>query len=468
MHVRGFVLAAVAAFSGAIGTGCMGDGATESDGASHVTGSAGTGGRASGSAGNGGTSTTGKGGSSAVGAAGASGAANAPAAAGPSGTAGTPAATTDAGTAGTPAPAATGAAGTPAPADTGAAGTPAPAVTGTAGTPAPAATGTAGTPAPAATGAAGTPAPAATGAAGAPAPAATGTAGAPAPAATGTAGTPAPATTGTAGAPAPAATGTAGAPAATGTAGAPAPAATGTAGAPATTGAAGAAPASTAAATIVPLYTYPTDPSWTTVAAAKTAHPKVRVVAVVNPANGPSTSRTDAYAAGIDKLTAAGVEVVGYVYTQYGARNAAEVQRDMDSWRSFYPKVSGIFFDEQSNQAGHVDYYRGLASYAHGKGFGLTIGNPGTDTSESYIGSGLDVMLIYESNGLPAVDRLAGWHTKYPKTNFGVIPWGANMDTSFVQMARNYVGFIYINNDVLPNPWDSVPPYFEQLVAALE
>jgi hypothetical protein len=420
MHVRGFVLAAVAAFSGAIGTGCMGDGATESDGASHVTGSAGTGGRASGSAGNGGTSTTGKGGSSAVGAAGASGAANAPAAAGPSGTAGTPAATTDTGAAGTPAPAAT----------TGAAGTPAPAT----------ATGAAGTPAPAtATGAAGTPAPATT---------------------TGAAGTPAPATaTGAAGTPAPAATGAAGT---------PAPAATGAAGTPATTGAGGATATSTAAATIVPLYTYPTDASWTTVAAAKTAHPKVRVVAVVNPANGPSTSRTDAYAAGIDKLTAAGVEVVGYVYTQYGSRNAAEVQRDMDSWRSFYPKVSGIFFDEQSNQAGYVDYYRGLASYAHGKGFGLTIGNPGTDTSESYIGSGLDVMLIYESNGLPAVDRLAGWHAKYPKTNFGVIPWGANMDTAFVQMARNYVGFIYINNDVLPNPWDSVPPYFEQLVAALE
>ena len=218
----------------------------------------------------------------------------------------------------------------------------------------------------------------------------------------------------------------------------------------------------------MPLYTYPTDPSWDQVVAAKVAHPKVRVVAVVNPSNGPSTSRTDAYAVGIDKLAAAGVEVVGYVYTEYGARNAATVQRDMDSWRSFYPKVSGIFFDEQSNQAPLIEYYRQLSAYAHGKGFGLTIGNPGTDTSEGYVGSGLDVMLIYESKGLPAADRLGGWHAKYPKTNFGVIPWGANMDATFVQMARQYVGFIYINNDVLPNPWDSLPPYFEQLVAALE
>jgi hypothetical protein len=218
----------------------------------------------------------------------------------------------------------------------------------------------------------------------------------------------------------------------------------------------------------VPLYTYPTDASWTAVANAKAAHPRVRVVAVVNPNNGPNTARNNDYATGIDKLKAAGVEVLGYVATGYGSRSAAAVQMDMDNWRSFYPGVTGIFFDEQSNQASLVSHYQQLSSYAHGKGFTFTVGNPGTDTSESYMGSGLDMMLIYESSGLPSATTLGGWHAKYAKSSFGVIPYGATLDTTFVQMARQYVGFIYINNDVLPNPWDSVPPYFEQLLAALE
>jgi hypothetical protein len=218
----------------------------------------------------------------------------------------------------------------------------------------------------------------------------------------------------------------------------------------------------------VPLYTSPTDASWTTVINAKMAHPRVRVVAVINPSNGPGASRTDAYANGVDRLIAAGIEVMGYVFTDYGGRAPASVQRDMDTWRSFYPKVTGIFFDEQSNQASLVSHYAGLASYAHGKGFNFTVGNPGTDTSEGYVGSGLDTMLIYESSGLPSADRLAGWHSKYPKSNFGIIPYGINLDVSFIKMARDHVQFIYLQNDVMPNPWDSVPPYFEQLLAALE
>ena len=34
--------------------------------------------------------------------------------------------------------------------------------------------------------------------------------------------------------------------------------------------------------------------------------------------------------------------------------------------------------------------------------------------------------------------------------------------------ARKYVQYIYVQNDNLPNPWDSVPSYFGDLLAALE
>ena len=233
-------------------------------------------------------------------------------------------------------------------------------------------------------------------------------------------------------------------------------------------GAAAAPAASGAAATIVPLYTYPTDPSWNTVIAAKAAHPTVGVIAAVNPANGPGAAPDPAYASGIAQLNAAGIKVIGYVATGYAVNSAAAVKADIDRWRTFYPgQIGGIFFDEQSNRAGDVPYYRDLSQHAKAQGLSFTVGNPGTDSAPEYIGA-LDTMLIYESSGLPSVSQLGGWHASHAKSNFGVIPHAASFDAAFVRNARQYVQYIYLQNDTLPNPWDSVPPYFGDLLAALE
>ncbi len=173
-------------------------------------------------------------------------------------------------------------------------------------------------------------------------------------------------------------------------------------------------PATTAGATIVPLYTSPGDPSWTAVIAAKKAHPTVGVVAIVNPSNGPGGAVSSAYASGIAGLNAAGIKVLGYVATGYTANSAASVKADIDRWKAFYPgQIGGIFFDEQSNKAGDVAYYRDLSQYTKAQGLSFTVGNPGTDTAESFVGA-LDMMLIYESAGLPAESRLA-WMAREPR-----------------------------------------------------
>jgi len=237
----------------------------------------------------------------------------------------------------------------------------------------------------------------------------------------------------------------------------------GAATAPATAPAAG-----KAGATIVPLYTYPTDASWNTVIAAKAAHPTVGVIAAVNPANGPGAAADPAYAAGIARLNAAGIKVIGYVATGYATKNAPVVKADIDRWKAFYPgQIGGIFFDEQSSRAGDVAYYRDLSQHAKAQGMSFTVGNPGTDTSEAFIGA-LDTMLIYESSGLPSATQMGGWHAKYAASNFGVIPHTSAFDASFVRNARQYVQYVYVQNDTLPNPWDSVPGTFGDLLAALE
>ncbi len=283
-------------------------------------------------------------------------------------------------------------------------------------------------------------------------------------------------------------TATGGTPAVTATGGAPSTPATG--GTPGTatggttvtaTGTGGTPSASTPAAvssglvgatgsngTIVPLYTNPGDASWAAVAAAKQAHPAVPVIAIVNPSNGPGGAQDPGYTSGISQLTAAGVKVIGYVHTSYGARPASQVQSEMDQWHSWYPGVSGIFFDEMANSPGYESYYSGLGSYAKSHVGNFTVGNPGTDSAQSYVGT-LDVLLIYESGGVPSLSAVTGWHASFPRANFGVIPYKvSSVDTAFITAIRPYVGYIYLQSDDLPNPWDSVPTYLSSLVGALQ
>src|SRR5215471_11793168 len=53
---------------------------------------------------------------------------------------------------------------------------------------------------------------------------------------------------------------------------------------------------------IVPLYSYPTNPIWTTLIQAKETQPSVPVIAVINPDSGPGSSYDPNYASGIQSL----------------------------------------------------------------------------------------------------------------------------------------------------------------------
>jgi len=217
---------------------------------------------------------------------------------------------------------------------------------------------------------------------------------------------------------------------------------------------------------MIALYTYP-DSTWDVVAQAKSAHPSVPVVAIINPNNGPGSSRDANYVSGIQKLHAAGVVVLGYDATGYASNSASSVKSVMDTWKSLY-NIDGIFFDEMANWSGPESYYSGLTSYAKSLGYTMTVGNPGTDTLPSYIGT-VDNLMIYEDAGLPPISALQSWHTSYDKSNFSMIAFAVNsISTSFLSSASNYVGYIDLTNDVLDNPYDSVPSYFGTLVADLD
>jgi hypothetical protein len=220
--------------------------------------------------------------------------------------------------------------------------------------------------------------------------------------------------------------------------------------------------------TIVPLYSYPTASAWSAIISAKTSHPSVPVVAIVNPSNGPGTAVDSNYTSGIANLQAAGIVVIGYVATGYAGRAQTAVQADVAAWKSFYPAVTGIFFDEMSNQAADVAFYQAQDSYARGQGFTYTVGNPGTDTIPAYVGV-VNTILVYESSGL---STLPTWYASYPASNFVVIPYNVpSLDasaTSYIASARQEIGYIYLTDDNLPNPWDTLASYFASLLTDLQ
>jgi hypothetical protein len=226
--------------------------------------------------------------------------------------------------------------------------------------------------------------------------------------------------------------------------------------------------AASPAGTIIPLYTYPTDPSWTTVANAKVDHPTLGVVAVINPSSGPGVALDTNYDDGITSLQDAGVVVIGYVYTSYAARPVGDVQADVATYVDLYPQLEGVMFDEMSNVAGNEDYYQGLSEYAAGLGLDFSVGNPGVGVPESFVDT-VDTMFVYEAAGLPDPDSLGGWPDGYDRGNFAIIPHTvAALDAMFVSDALGHVGWIYVTDDELPNPWDTLPPYFDDLLDALE
>ncbi len=228
-------------------------------------------------------------------------------------------------------------------------------------------------------------------------------------------------------------------------------------------------PQSTLAATspvgiVIPLYTYPTDPSWAAVVQAKQAYPNVPFIAVINPNSGPGTSRDPNYVQGIRDLQAAGVKVLGYVDTAYAGDSLSTVEANVNLYNTWYG-VNGIMFDDMTNQVGYETYYSTLSSYVHSLIPGsVTMGNPGTSVPTSYIGT-LDILNVYESSGYPSLSFIT--YPGYAPNHFSAIVFGVSLNASFLTSVSGLVSWAYVTDANLPNPYDVLPSYFTTEVAAL-
>ena len=194
---------------------------------------------------------------------------------------------------------------------------------------------------------------------------------------------------------------------------------------------------------------------------------RVPLVAIMNPNNGPGATQSQNYATAVNNLRAAGGRVIGYVYTSYGARDTNTVKADIDRYFSFYA-IDGIFLDEMTNDGitTHLDYYASLYRYIQQKGTNvMVVGNPGINTLEVYLTRPTaDVLVTFEADvGYPSL-VVDGWTKNHLARQFSHLPYNtasAATMTNYVNLAasRN-AGWIYVTDDALPNPWNTLPAYW--------
>jgi hypothetical protein len=199
------------------------------------------------------------------------------------------------------------------------------------------------------------------------------------------------------------------------------------------------------------------------------------VTAVINPNNGPDGCPPNSdYQRGLDDLRSAGVSMLGYVYTSYGTRDVATVKADVDLYDQCYA-VDGIFFDEVSSSADDLAYYTGLYVYVKARpNLDTVVLNPGTHIDESYLSDpAADTAVIFESPS----DNWPGYVPDsyigdYPPERFAMLAYNVP-DTSTVcahiDLAQHRgIGYVYLTDDTLPNPWDSLPGYWSAQIDCIE
>lgn len=227
---------------------------------------------------------------------------------------------------------------------------------------------------------------------------------------------------------------------------------------------------------LVPAYFYPLPGSpWVRLTAAAAEHPGL-VWAIGNPDNGPGTAIDASYTAAFAGFRAQRGRLIGYVHTSYGDRPLAEVSADVERWFAWYG-ADGIFVDEMDNVPGaHESYYRAL--YQHVAGLSaraLVVGNPGTSSTLDYLdGAGgrcASALCLFEGSTGFASYAPEPWVLTRSRNEFYALPygtgptdWQAAIDHAFAA----HFGWVYVTDDVLPNPWDTLPAYFETMLEYVE
>lgn len=201
-------------------------------------------------------------------------------------------------------------------------------------------------------------------------------------------------------------------------------------------------------------------PMWRHLAAAPPAR---TTTAIANLGNGPGAMRDPEVAALFDQARAAGVRVVGYVYTRYGQRPLALVTRDVARWERWYG-VDGIFVDNVTSvRAGNFAYYRSLSHRIRASAGRYIVMNGWA--TQKYMALA-DMLLMFEGNvaGFRRFET-PEWTRSFNASRFASIVYGVRGQKAMravldASKDRN-VGTLYVTDGRWPHQYRYLPSFLQ-------
>ncbi len=215
---------------------------------------------------------------------------------------------------------------------------------------------------------------------------------------------------------------------------------------------------------LIPFYIYPTSTAIQPLLDAKTNYPNVPMRVVMNPDSGVGLLPDPVYVDAIAALQQAGIEVAGYVYTDYNNRLIADVEAEITLWQTWY-NPDGIFLDAMGTS---TLYYQTLEIFADTLGIGFLVGNPASNVDTGFA-SIVDTVVLANSDTLPNLNDYANWKSAgLPKTNVGMIVYDISVfPLDWIYQAREFIGWFYVTDQGGMDPWGALPTYFDQLMDVL-
>ncbi len=183
-----------------------------------------------------------------------------------------------------------------------------------------------------------------------------------------------------------------------------------------------------------------------------------QMIVIFNVYNGPGEVKRKEWQELIDALSSARHIAVGYVFTLYGERSLDRVKKDIDAWLEFYPSIEGIFLDEVSED--NLSYYEELYNYIKSKGELKVILNPGTMLKKEF-DSISDVVVYYEDDP-KNLSNLKD--NPFDEGAVIVHSFTGKLETLVNDLKAKGVNWIWITDDTPPNPYDTLPSYFDKLL----
>lgn len=236
----------------------------------------------------------------------------------------------------------------------------------------------------------------------------------------------------------------------------------------------GAGPVKSPTGLLVPAYIFPAGEGLKAWGHLIAAADRVPIVAIINPASGPGKQVNEEVKAVFERARRSKLTLVGYVPLSYAKRPVAAVKADIDQWLALYPGIlDGIFFDEQPSGAESVPYVGECFAYARQRiKDARIVSNPGTTCAPEYLAlPGNPIICVHENKTGPDAYQPPPWAARFGADQVAVllydVPAGAAWKRALRELVRKGAGYVYVTDDSGANPWDRLPTYWVEEVAAV-